>query len=108
MEIDPTSWRYNLDCFIDVGLGSGDRNEKIVNLNNILQVQKEAIQLGSPLSDQAKIYNTLEKLITETGLKDASIYFNDPEKPDQVLQAQNEQLIRQVQILEQQVNTNRS
>jgi hypothetical protein len=106
LEIDPSSWKHNLDCFIDVGLGSGDRNEKIVNLNVILQRQLELIQQGSSLSDQAKVYNTLDKLITESGLKDASLYFNDPEKPDEVLQAQNEQLTQMVQMLQQQAQQN--
>ena len=106
MEIDPTAWRYNLDCMVNVGLGSGDRNEKIVNLNVILQRQLELMQQGTSLSDQAKVYNTLEKLIVETGLKDASLYFNDPEKPTEVLQSQNEQLTQAVQMLQQQVQQN--
>jgi hypothetical protein len=106
LEIDPTSWRYNLDCFVDVGLGSGDRNEKIVNLNVILQRQLELMQQGTQLSDQAKVYNTLDKMITEVGLKDVSLYFNDPEKPEEVLQAQNEQLMQAVQQLQQQIQQN--
>jgi hypothetical protein len=106
LEIDPTAWRYNLDCMVNVGLGSGDRNEKIVNLNVILQRQLELMQQGTSLSDQAKVYNTLEKLIVETGLKDASLYFNDPEKPTEVLQSQNEQLTQAVQMLQQQVQQN--
>lgn len=101
MEVDPTAWRYNYDCFIDVGLGSGDRNEKIINLNNILMQQKEFLQLGLPITDQVKIFNTLEKLITEIGLKDASLYFNNIERPEQVLQAENEQLRNATQQMQQ-------
>lgn len=106
LEIDPTSWRYSLDCMVDVGLGSGDRNEKIVNLNVILQRQLELIAQGSTLSDQAKVYNTLDKLVVETGLKEASLYFNDPEKPEEVLQAQNELLTKAVQQLQAQMQQN--
>lgn len=97
MEIDPTGWRHSTDCVINVGLGSGDRQEKIINLNNILAIQKEERAMGSPLVDGVKMYNTLNKLITETGLKDASLYFNNPEKPEEVLQAENEQLFNAVQ-----------
>ena len=106
LEIDPTVWRYNLDCMVDVGLGSGDRNEKIVNLNVILQRQLELIAQGSTLSDQAKVYNTLAKLATEIGLKDAALYFNDPKKPEEVLQAQNELLTNLVKQLQAQVQQN--
>jgi hypothetical protein len=103
MEIDPTSWRNNLDCRIDVGLGSGDRQEKIVNLNAILAMQQQFMQQGMPLADQAKMYNTLEKLVVEVGLKDASPYFNDPSQPQQLLQAQVEQLSAAVQQLQAQM-----
>lgn len=103
MEIDPTSWRNNLDCRIDVGLGSGDRQEKIVNLNTILAMQQQFMQQGLPLADQAKMYNTLEKLVVEVGLKDASPYFNDPSQPQQLLQAQVEQLSAAVQQLQAQM-----
>jgi hypothetical protein len=106
LEIDPSAWRHNLDCMVDVGLGSGDRNEKIVNLNVILQRQMEMLQQGMNTVDQAKIFNTLDKMITEVGLKDSSLYFNDPEKPEEILQAQNEQLIKAVQVLQSQVQQN--
>ena len=92
MEIDPTAWQENLDCRIDVGIGSGDRQEKIANLNFIFQQQKEMMDRGLVLSDQAKMFATLDKLVTEVGLKEAGNYFNDPELPQEVLQAQNEQM----------------
>ena len=104
MEIDPTAWRHNLDCRINVGLGSGDRNEKITNLSYILQEQKAAIGLGTVLSDQTKMFNTYDQIITELGLKDPNLYFNDPEQDDETLQAQVEQLTQAVTVLQQQAN----
>jgi hypothetical protein len=92
LEIDPSAWAESMDCRIDVGIGSGDRNEKIINLNNILQTQIGMMQSGLVLSDQVKLYNTLDKLVTETGLKDVSRYFNNPEIPEETLFAQNQQL----------------
>lgn len=103
LEIDPTSWRHNIDCRIDVGLGAGDRQEKIVNLNAILSLQQQFLQQGIPLTDQGKIYNTLEKLSVEVGLKDAAPYFNNPAQPPQMLQAQVEQLTAMLQQMQQQL-----
>ena len=99
LEVDPSSWRHNLDCYVQVGQGQGARQEKLSNLNNILMRQIEAVEKGSPLADQAKIYNTLEMMIHELGLKDVSLYFNNPSVPGEILQAQNEQLTQQVQQL---------
>lgn len=106
MEIDPRQWTKNLNCRIDVGIGSGDRQEKILNLNNILGIQERFMAAGLVLSDQEKLYKTLEKLIDEVGLKDVNHYFNNPEIPEQTLMAQNQQLVAMVQQLQQQVQTN--
>lgn len=103
LEVDPTSWRNNLDCRLDVGLGSGDRQEKIINLNAILAIQQGLIQSGSPLTDQGKMYNTLDKLAVEVGLKDAGLYFNNPTQPQELLQAQVEQLTTMVQQMQAQM-----
>ena len=106
MEINPREWGSNINCMINVGLGSGDRQEKIINLNNILAIQERYMGAGLQLSDQAKMYNTLERLIDEVGLKDADLYFNNPAQPNEVLQAQNEQLTQMVMMLQQQVAQN--
>lgn len=106
MEINPSSWRRKMDCRVDVGLGSGDRQEKIANLNFILAQQKEFMSTGNALADNEKAFNTLDKLVTEVGLKDVNEYFNDTTKPDEVLLAQNEQLMGMVEQLQQQVQQN--
>lgn len=106
LDIDPRQWGRNLQCRIDVGIGSGDRQEKIANLNTVLMMQQAMKQQGYMLVDEAKIYNTLDKLVTEVGLKDVGRYFNNPEQPDQIIRAQNEQLMMMVQMLQQQIQQN--
>ena len=103
MEVDPTSWRDSNWCSVDAGIGSGDRQEKIANLNFILQQQKEFLQLGVGLSDLPRLYNTLDKLCVETGLKDALPYFVNPEIPQEQLAAENFQLKQQLQQLQAQL-----
>lgn len=101
MNIDPSQWRFDLDAYVRVSIANGSRQERLINLNNILERQVQAIQKGSVLADEAKVYNTLEDIIQELGIKDASLYFNDPEIPVEVLQAENEQLKAQVQEFQQ-------
>ena len=101
--INPMEWVHNLDCRIDVGIGSGDRMEKINNLNFILQTQLDMMGKGLVLADQPKLFKTLDKLVTETGLKEVSHYFNNPDVPKEVLFAHNQQLTQQVQQLQMQV-----
>ena len=106
LEIDPQSWGDNAHCRIDVGIGAGDRQEKIMNLNAMLQMQLQFKDRQMVIVDQEKIYNTMNKLVTEVGLKDVDTYFNNPEVEEETLFAQNEQLVQMVQQLQQQVQTN--
>jgi len=102
LEINPRMWSSNTACRIDVGIGAGDRQEKIANLNAVLQRQIEFSQAGLVLSDQPKMYNTLSKLITEVGLKDVDLYFNNPEVEESTLFAQNQQMTQMIQQLQAQ------
>jgi len=104
LTIDPSNWKYKTNCTIDIGIGSGDRQEKVSNLSFFYQQQKELMQMGSPLVDSKKLYNTLDKVATEVGLKGAEMYFNDPEVPSEVLMAENEQLKAMLQQMQMQLN----
>ena len=106
LDINPRQWGSNAKCRIDVGIGSGDRQERIINLNNILAIQERYMASGLMLSDEAKLYSTLEKLIDEVGLKEVSEYFNNPEMPDQLLMAKLRQLFNENIALKQQAQQN--
>ncbi len=102
-EITPSQWSENAECYIDVGLGSGDRQEKIANLNMLYSEQKELKATGSPLVDDKKMYSTLDKITMEVGLKGADSYFNDPSQPNELLKAENEQLRFMIQEMQAQL-----
>lgn len=103
LEVTPSSWRSSIPCSVDVGIGAGDRTEKTNNLNFLLAQQKELIAAGSVLADEVKVYKSLEKLVTEIGLKDVTLYFNNPEVPEQTLKAENEILKKKVQEMQAQI-----
>lgn len=78
VDVDPRHWRERTDMTVNVGLGMGSKDQRVGHLMNILQIQREARLAGSPLVDDGKIYNTLEKLVEAVGLKSAEPYFTDP------------------------------
>ena len=106
VEINPRDWRGQTRCVVNIGLGSSDRQERIMNLNNVLAIQERFMQTGLLLSDQATVYRTLEKLIDEIGLKDVQYYFNNPEIPAEVAQAQLEIAMKQMAMMQQQLQQN--
>ena len=102
--IDPRVWNTNMDVVINVGLGRGTDQERMMMLRQIGEMQKEAMQtMGqqNPLTDMGKLSNTLKAMTELAGFKDASQFWNDPAEfqppPDADKPDINEQLI-QVQI----------
>jgi len=86
-----------MDVSIQVGLGTGNTDQRVNLLAQILNIQQMLIKNGGygRLIDEQKIYNTLEKLVINAGFKSAEPFFVNPEtapppqppKPDPVIQA---------------------
>ena len=63
--IDPTNWKHEYDITVNVGLGSGQTNEKLAFLNQMAQKQEQILlQLGAenPLVSLEQYRNTLAEL----------------------------------------------
>ena len=100
VEIDPREWKKRKDLTISVGLGSGNKDQQLMHLNAILQLQEKALQVG--LTSKDKIYNALSKLTQNAGFKNPDEFWVDPTNNPQGAQKMpnpQEQLIQgQLQI----------
>lgn len=79
--IDPRSWNASMDASANVALGNGTDAERMAMLQNLMQMQKEALTtLGpiNPLTDMQKLYNTLSEMTSLAGFKDTSRFWSDP------------------------------
>ena len=79
--IDPRWWDATMDVSINVGLGRGTDNERMMMLRQIGEMQKEAMAtMGpvNPLTDMGKLYNTLTEMTKLAGFKDADRFWSDP------------------------------
>jgi hypothetical protein len=76
-------WRNRCNISINVGLGTGSRDQQLAILNNILQTQLKALELqgtpAGPMVNLRNIYNTLAKIVENAGLKNAGLFFTDPD-----------------------------
>ncbi len=80
--IDPTNWKHEYDITVNVGLGSGQTNEKMAFLAQMAQKQEQILlQTGAdnPLVSMQQYRNTLAELAGMAGYKDASRFFKNPE-----------------------------
>ena len=79
----PMEWRNRCNISINVGLGTGSRDQQLAILNNILQTQLKALELqgtpAGPMVNLRNIYNTLTKIVENAGLKNAGLFFTDPD-----------------------------
>lgn len=103
LTVDPRNWKFDHYLEVLVGTGAGDNEKTLETLSAIYQLQLQQKQSGSTLTDDAKIYNTLEKIVKSSGLHRPDRYFNNPQQPLQTLMAQNALLQQQVTILQQQI-----
>lgn len=80
VEYDPNEWRDQYDMTINVGLGTGDVQQKAAQLMMIAQLQKEGMAIG--LTTPAHLYHTGAKIIENAGFKDVQNFLQDPSKQE--------------------------
>ena len=111
VEYDPRTWANEYDVSVNVGLGSGDREQKLTMLQMILSKQEQIIQQygpANPLVSVGQYRNTLAKFIEAAGFKDASEFMNEitpeinaalsqPQPPAPDAQAEVAQMLAQVE-----------
>ena len=85
VSFDPRTWANEYDVSVNVGLGSGDRDQKLTMLQMILSKQEQILQQfgpSNPLVSVGQYRNTLAKFIESAGFKDANQFIN-PITPEQ-------------------------
>lgn len=97
VSINPREWAERKDVRPCVGIGNGSVRERAASALQILEQQKEAVQVG--LSTKKRIYNSLDELVQLLGRSGAERYFVDPESDEgqQIAQAQAQQAQEQAQ-----------
>ena len=88
---NPREWNDQYNVSINVGLGTGTRQEQLATMQMILSKQEEIIQgygLSNPLVSIKQYRDTLAKFINMAGFKDATAFMNEitPEQNEQFSQ----------------------
>ena len=103
MSVDPSNWKFNHHVESSVGLGSGDNDKLTESMSVLLTLQQQLQQTNPGLIDSKKIFNSTSRIIKGLGLPRVDEFINDPEQPDELLLAENEQLKAMIQQMQQQV-----
>lgn len=78
--IDPSTWKNDYDCSIEVGLGYGDKTEQVSNNQTILALQEKAAVLAPNLVSPEGAFEAIKELLKTMGYRNAERFFQDPAK----------------------------
>ena len=82
VQYDPQEWRDGYDMTINVGLGTGDKEQQHGMLMQIAQAQAQAIAAGglNQVVTLQNVYNLQARMVENAGFKDADEFWADPSK----------------------------
>jgi len=88
---NPREWDTEYNVTINVGLGTGSRQEQLATMQMILGKQEQILQaygVSNPLISLKQYRDTLAKFVHMAGFKDATAFMNEitPEIEQQVMQ----------------------
>ena len=100
--IDPSSWREDLDVDIEVGIGYGDQDIRVQNLNNFAMLMEKVGQQTQGIISDDNVYNLMREMASEMGIKNVDKFVsqpsNQPPPPnaqEQLAQAQAQAMMTQ-------------
>lgn len=113
VSIDPREWTNGFDIAINVGLGTGNRQEQMAMIAAVLQKQEQILGtqgMNNPLVSLTQYRQTLGRFIESAGFKDSTEFFKEippeleqmiaqpqPQQPDPTTQAVMAQVQAQIQ-----------
>jgi hypothetical protein len=85
VSIDPREWTNQFDLTINVGLGTGNKDQQVQHLMALGAQQQFGLQVGTATPEN--VYNAQVKLTEALGYRNAELFFTDPKnvppKPQQ-------------------------
>jgi len=82
VEYDPRQWNHMMDMTVNVGLGTGNKDQQLLHLNTIMQIQEKMVMMGglNRTVTEKNVYQAAAKLVENAGFKSVEDFFTDPEK----------------------------
>jgi hypothetical protein len=99
-QIDPASWREDLDVDIEVGIGYGDQDVRLQNISNFAGLIEKVGQQTQGMIQPDNVYNLVREIADEMGIKNVDKFISTPptEPPPPSAQEQLGQMQAQAQM----------
>ena len=76
--VRPDVWKDKYDCTVSVALGSGNKDQQMSHLSQMLQFAGEAMKGGLPIVSMKNMYNLGASLIKAMGFQNVDDFLTDP------------------------------
>ena len=84
IQVDPAQWKDNMSVSVSVGLGTGNRDQILSHLMQLLNVQQQIVTMqggvSGPLVFAKNVYDTISKISDNAGFK-SNFAVQDPTVP---------------------------
>ena len=80
LSIDPRAWKHQYDMTINVGLGTGNKDQEVQHLLAMIQSQQQAFPMGVVTPEN--VFEAHDKLAKALGYKQPGLFFSDPSDPE--------------------------
>ena len=78
--MDPREWSNKFDISVTVGLGTGSKEMQLAGVQQVLQLQMGAMQMGLPIATPTNVYHSAIELVKAANLKGEDLFFTSPEQ----------------------------
>jgi hypothetical protein len=78
--VRPDVWNDKFDCTVSVALGSGNKDQQMMHLSQMLQFAGEAMKGGLPIVKPQNMYNLGAALVRAMGFQNVDDFLTDPSK----------------------------
>ena len=76
--VRPDVWRDKYDCTVSVALGSGDKDQQMMHISQMLQFAGQAMQGGLKIVTEQNMYNLGASLVKAMGFQNVNDFLTDP------------------------------
>jgi hypothetical protein len=80
VSMNPREWSNRFDMAINVGLGTGSKQQVLASIGAMWQMQLQSKQIGANIVTDGNLYNTLAKFAEAAEMKGDDLYVTHPEK----------------------------
>ena len=98
IEVRPDAWKDKADCTVSVGLGTGNKDQQMMHLSQMIQFASQSMAGGLKIINERNLYNMGAALVKTMGFMNVSDFLTEPPPEEEGPSAQEQQQQMEMEI----------